>query len=151
MRSARIFSPQLGHSTRASGSASPVSIEVAQAGQVCDVDAVDSAAIEPIVTSTIARATKVIASPFSSPLAKGRGRGEESLAGHDRSIQLYPSSCVEKRGATASRPISRARAPEVFAIASPTIDPQRMRQRSEEHTSELQSLRHLVCRLLLEK
>src|ERR1035438_6684458 len=26
-----------------------------------------------------------------------------------------------------------------------------MRRRSEEHTSELQSLRHLVCRLLLEK
>src|SRR5438132_14330010 len=105
MRSARTFSPQLGHSTRASGSASLVSIEVAQAGQVCDVDAVDSAAIEPIVTSTIARATKLIAllssyarlprDRFSSSLAKGRGRGEESLAGHDRSIQLYPSSCVE--------------------------------------------------------
>src|SRR5262245_63980473 len=27
----------------------------------------------------------------------------------------------------------------------------RRRHRSEEHTSELQSLRHLVCRLLLEK
>src|SRR5947199_3339935 len=27
----------------------------------------------------------------------------------------------------------------------------RRRARSEEHTSELQSLRHLVCRLLLEK
>src|SRR5947199_6968373 len=27
----------------------------------------------------------------------------------------------------------------------------RVRHRSEEHTSELQSLRHLVCRLLLEK
>src|SRR5262245_63699398 len=27
----------------------------------------------------------------------------------------------------------------------------RFRTRSEEHTSELQSLRHLVCRLLLEK
>src|SRR5258705_5151173 len=27
----------------------------------------------------------------------------------------------------------------------------RVHQRSEEHTSELQSLRHLVCRLLLEK
>src|SRR5262245_64089470 len=26
-----------------------------------------------------------------------------------------------------------------------------LRRRSEEHTSELQSLRHLVCRLLLEK
>src|SRR5258705_1426674 len=29
--------------------------------------------------------------------------------------------------------------------------PSRHRERSEEHTSELQSLRHLVCRLLLEK
>src|SRR5262245_63891095 len=29
--------------------------------------------------------------------------------------------------------------------------PARRRDRSEEHTSELQSLRHLVCRLLLEK
>src|SRR5262245_62929267 len=28
---------------------------------------------------------------------------------------------------------------------------QAIAQRSEEHTSELQSLRHLVCRLLLEK
>src|SRR5437899_12352600 len=30
-------------------------------------------------------------------------------------------------------------------------DPRPQRKRSEEHTSELQSLRHLVCRLLLEK
>src|SRR5262245_63986621 len=30
-------------------------------------------------------------------------------------------------------------------------DVQRLQDRSEEHTSELQSLRHLVCRLLLEK
>src|SRR3989449_3460060 len=30
-------------------------------------------------------------------------------------------------------------------------DPERARQRSEEHTSELQSRLHLVCRLLLEK
>src|SRR5437899_12111182 len=29
------------------------------------------------------------------------------------------------------------------------VDP--LEERSEEHTSELQSLRHLVCRLLLEK
>src|SRR5437899_3713207 len=29
--------------------------------------------------------------------------------------------------------------------------PRWMAERSEEHTSELQSLRHLVCRLLLEK
>src|SRR5436853_4498365 len=30
-------------------------------------------------------------------------------------------------------------------------DPLQMHSGSEEHTSELQSLRHLVCRLLLEK
>src|ERR1035438_10846601 len=34
--------------------------------------------------------------------------------------------------------------------AGERIDPTRFK-RSEEHTSELQSLRHLVCRLLLEK
>src|SRR5260363_397393 len=33
---------------------------------------------------------------------------------------------------------------------SPSLDPRRL-QRSEEHTSELQSPDHLVCRLLLEK
>src|SRR5438045_6918889 len=31
------------------------------------------------------------------------------------------------------------------------MSPARFLPRSEEHTSELQSLRHLVCRLLLEK
>src|SRR5436853_664794 len=33
----------------------------------------------------------------------------------------------------------------------PCHQPYPNHQRSEEHTSELQSLRHLVCRLLLEK
>src|SRR5262245_65147395 len=35
--------------------------------------------------------------------------------------------------------------------ASRRVRPALSRGRSEEHTSELQSLRHLVCRLLLEK
>src|SRR5262245_63083707 len=35
-------------------------------------------------------------------------------------------------------------------IAAPLSSP-KYQARSEEHTSELQSLRHLVCRLLLEK
>src|SRR5258705_5869487 len=34
---------------------------------------------------------------------------------------------------------------------SRSAKPRRPGSRSEEHTSELQSLRHLVCRLLLEK
>src|SRR5947199_5354979 len=38
-----------------------------------------------------------------------------------------------------------------FKYPSPTALPEAKQYRSEEHTSELQSLRHLVCRLLLEK
>src|SRR3989338_9376398 len=46
---------------------------------------------------------------------------------------------------------------EIFAAvdivnsSSPFINPQNCPPRSEEHTSELQSQFHLVCRLLLEK
>src|ERR1035438_8355692 len=36
-------------------------------------------------------------------------------------------------------------------VIGPSTDDEIMLNRSEEHTSELQSLRHLVCRLLLEK
>src|SRR5437899_12750528 len=40
--------------------------------------------------------------------------------------------------------------PAIVRIALERL-PQEAEDRSEEHTSELQSLRHLVCRLLLEK
>src|SRR5205814_10691964 len=50
---------------------------------------------------------------------------------------------------------SRDREPSGAAAAAPAPPVARRRAlraaRSEEHTSELQSLRHLVCRLLLEK
>src|SRR5258705_1307396 len=36
-------------------------------------------------------------------------------------------------------------------VVTASVDNISFRLRSEEHTSELQSLRHLVCRLLLEK
>src|SRR5205807_9612786 len=39
----------------------------------------------------------------------------------------------------------------VDVLGRDQIDPRRVRQRSEEHTSELQSPCNLVCRLLLEK
>src|SRR5258705_12182505 len=38
----------------------------------------------------------------------------------------------------------------VAASEAPWVGKARLNSRSEEHTSELQSLRHLVCRLLLE-
>src|SRR5258705_9416609 len=42
-------------------------------------------------------------------------------------------------------------APAKRILLFPRRRPGKSRIRSEEHTSELQSLRHLVCRLLLEK
>src|ERR1035438_1770983 len=48
-------------------------------------------------------------------------------------------------GGSARGKISRGAWETLLGGAEPT------RSRSEEHTSELQSLRHLVCRLLLEK
>src|SRR5471030_1858473 len=38
-----------------------------------------------------------------------------------------------------------------MGLARADFSTKRAKNRSEEHTSELQSLRHLVCRLLLEK
>src|SRR5947199_10068599 len=50
-------------------------------------------------------------------------------------------------------PISRARLRRALPVSEGAARPRPpgLPDRSEEHTSELQSLRHLVCRLLLEK
>src|ERR1035441_35545 len=45
----------------------------------------------------------------------------------------------------------QVRDPTIRPRLSGASDRENIVQRSEEHTSELQSLRHLVCRLLLEK
>src|SRR5437870_11457708 len=58
---------------------------------------------------------------------------------------MSPSSC---RGSTTSG--TNRILCGLFLASTSSINPQRMR-RSEEHTSELQSRGHLVCRLLLEK
>src|SRR5690625_6369448 len=47
-------------------------------------------------------------------------------------------------------PKRRGASPIVAPTTSP-VDPNSEAERSEEHTSELQSRGHLVCRLLLEK
>src|SRR5262245_62405556 len=67
----------------------------------------------------------------SDPL-KSRKK-EHELSDH-RSTQFHPA---HRRGNPWRRLVQSAREPAI--------------PRSEEHTSELQSLRHLVCRLLLEK
>src|SRR5258705_10148974 len=50
---------------------------------------------------------------------------------------------------TSRTPRSNRRTPN--SCSSVRLFDRGVRERSEEHTSELQSLRHLVCRLLLEK
>src|SRR6201999_4650393 len=60
---------------------------------------------------------------------------------------LFPSTTLFRSCANASAATTAA---ETAARPAPATRMRRIR-RSEEHTSELQSLRHLVCRLLLEK
>src|SRR5262245_65289960 len=67
-----------------------------------------------------------------------------------------PNELVSARAAyraAAATPQVQARAPVELQLAERALgEAERLQQaRSEEHTSELQSLRHLVCRLLLEK
>src|SRR5437899_6369521 len=63
-----------------------------------------------------------------------RGGGEHPHRGDGRPVEA------------SVRRLAHAHVSEVI-----TDQERRRNRRSEEHTSELQSLRHLVCRLLLEK
>src|SRR5205814_7981709 len=73
-----------------------------------------------------------------------RSRGPRADAAHPAPPPLHG----RRLQLPASGPLRRARlSPPAHLRARPP----RRGLRSEEHTSELQSLRHLVCRLLLEK
>src|ERR1035438_2975353 len=60
-------------------------------------------------------------------------------------LHLGPKTTRTRSGATIAMPNDRGKMTRVSASLMIR------KYRSEEHTSELQSLRHLVCRLLLEK
>src|SRR5205814_5679099 len=79
-----------------------------------------------------------------------------TLSLHDRSSDLMKQAPNPLRPTMASSLRIRAGAPMLSSTVAPHVVRRRVRRRpwggrSEEHTSELQSLRHLVCRLLLEK
>src|SRR5258708_28986407 len=61
-----------------------------------------------------------------------------------RSRAAHPRSGAEQPDAASSRTQDQHRRTDNFPIVARSV-------RSEEHTSELQSPDHLVCRLLLEK
>src|SRR5205814_7563936 len=78
-----------------------------------------------------------------------RSRNASSFLSQYSVIGTPCTSSITKYG----RPPSVAPASKTLAIFSWSISASAWRSasnRSEEHTSELQSLRHLVCRLLLE-
>src|SRR5438045_6788806 len=70
-----------------------------------------------------------------------------SLALRPRDPRYNAIPLPEAAGVDASVAYAAMRSP----ISNPFARFQNAEKRSEEHTSELQSLRHLVCRLLLEK
>src|SRR5437899_7093377 len=86
---------------------------------------------------------------MEAPAAAGRTRpaASDAAAGEDAhmitsseaTFRALLSSSIADDGERERLAAELARASEVEVV------------RSEEHTSELQSLRHLVCRLLLEK
>src|SRR5437899_9585309 len=69
---------------------------------------------------------------------------------HNRELHSFPTRrSSDLLGPLLRKPLPQARRPPVHHKAAFSCFLSRIR--SEEHTSELQSLRHLVCRLLLEK
>src|SRR5690606_39667504 len=84
-----------------------------------------------------------------------RSRGGDGLhraaAAVPRRARQGGALCVQRRGAGTDRPAALAerqgRGPQPEHSALQGVG----RDRSEEHTSELQSRENLVCRLLLEK
>src|SRR5262245_63640763 len=66
---------------------------------------------------------------------------------------LFPYTTLFRSGSGVRRLEACVAAPDRFPPHARLRRPPHLvgRRRSEEHTSELQSLRHLVCRLLLEK
>src|SRR5205814_9061966 len=76
---------------------------------------------------------------------RDRGVDQRHLERRDEELALAVRRVREERRLV-ERPRFRA-----LAARGGKLDLWRGSDRSEEHTSELQSLRHLVCRLLLEK
>src|SRR2546429_4959627 len=81
---------------------------------------------------------------WAGPLLAALARRADLQCGHPGA-----SPCAARRQRVAARASRRLRAPETEQSLAGYLRPGS--RRSEEHTSELQSRLHLVCRLLLEK
>src|SRR5207244_13640611 len=96
------------------------------------------------------------ASPEISPLSLHDALPIFASRGRGSVVQSSSSTAVARKLASRSPASAAARSTRSCAGSSSparlaTIAQPRQARRSEEHTSELQSPDHLVCRLLLEK
>src|SRR5205814_8831271 len=83
----------------------------------------------------------------SDSIGHVRFRSEKSVAKSGRVVEMSPGRADAVGGDEHARSDHNTFRNRIAQRNINTI----VRARSEEHTSELQSLRHLVCRLLLEK
>src|SRR3989449_6174826 len=116
------------------------------------------------------RRLEMAAEQLEHPLRVARDRelgeigiGREAARAHPRELARHPHRLAHRSKSPAGCPrlsSYRRRYRPLRAISSPCVPRSMMRPssststksaRSEEHTSELQSRLHLVCRLLLEK
>src|SRR5262245_50068195 len=98
--------------------------------------------------------------PLPLPCADGSYRASLLRPERDRRFSRLALSLVGQRDGVAGS-FGQGQGDELVGAACglaldlcdhvPRLESRGARGRSEEHTSELQSLRHLVCRLLLEK
>src|SRR5437870_11439448 len=84
--------------------------------------------------------TSVIVRVMAKPSTARRAR----VAATTASTQDYLAAIYDLGGS--GKPVIGARLAKHMSVSAPAVT-----ERSEEHTSELQSRGHLVCRLLLEK
>src|SRR3989449_6089782 len=88
---------------------------------------------------------------FCSALAVGSRNRLTQCANRVARLSRVGMGAGQSRGRAYPGQRAPARARHLQHAPAGPGDPERLRGRSEEHTSELQSRLHLVCRLLLEK
>src|SRR6266498_1428407 len=101
-----------------------------------------------IACSPAIPASKIHENPPRSACACGHAVRRGARPGLSRQVRAHRGSLRRRRQCGYFRPDPR---PEARRRAEAAVRRREPRRRSEEHTSELQSRPHLVCRLLLEK
>src|SRR5262245_64383374 len=89
--------------------------------------------------------------PYTTLFRSGRIEAKQHGARVHSLPKRHAGHTREAGGSAPLLPLSNLEEPQIPAQLLPRIRLRIAVERSEEHTSELQSLRHLVCRLLLEK